>query len=107
MDYGFVLWGPTLLALVLKVPAIQAAKMFIFVSISAIIGKFIWAYLSEALGRRVGGMMIGIGIDDHVLDRGPITSIPIGERCPSSIPAFHRRLCLYQWRVVDYRTVLD
>jgi putative MFS transporter len=61
MDYGFVLWGPTLLALVLKVPAIKAAKMFIFISISAIIGKFIWAYLSEALGRRVSGMMIGIG----------------------------------------------
>ena len=61
MDYGFVLWGPTLLALVLKVPATQAAKMFIAVATSAIIGKFVWAYLSEAIGRRVSGMMIGIG----------------------------------------------
>ncbi len=61
MDYGFVLWGPTLLALVLKIPATKAAKMFIAVAISSIIGKFVWAYLSEVVGRRVGGMMIGIG----------------------------------------------
>jgi putative MFS transporter len=61
MDYGFVLWGPTLLALVMKVPPVKAAKMFIAVSICSIIGKFIWAYLSEAIGRRIGGILIGIG----------------------------------------------
>jgi len=61
MDYGFVLWGPTLLVLVLKIPATKAAKMFIFVSCGSIVGKCVWAFLSEIVGRRIGGIMIGIG----------------------------------------------
>ena len=61
MDYGFVLWAPTLLALVLKVPGTQAAKMMIAVAISSIIGKFFWAFLGEVVGRRIAGMLIGVG----------------------------------------------
>ncbi len=61
MDSGFVLWAPTLLALVLKVPPAQAAKLFIVVAFSSIVGKFVWAFLSEWVGRRVGGIMIGLG----------------------------------------------
>ncbi len=61
MDYGFVLWGPTLLTLVLKIPAIQAAKMFMAVACASIVGKFVWAYLSEIIGRRYAGMLIGVG----------------------------------------------
>jgi len=61
MDYGFVLWAPTLLALVLKVSAQQAAKMFIAVAFASIVGKFVWAFLSEIIGRRAGGMLIGLG----------------------------------------------
>jgi len=61
MDYGFTLWGPTLLALVLKVPAAKAAKMFIFVAISSIIAKFTWPFLAEKFGRRPCGMAVGIG----------------------------------------------
>ena len=61
MDYGFVLWGPTLLVLVLKIPAIQAAKLFIAVPLSAVIGKIIWAFLSDIFGRRPCGIAIGIG----------------------------------------------
>ncbi len=61
MDYGFVLWAPTLLAVVLKIPGTQAAKMFIVVAFSSIVGKFFWAFLSEIVGRRVGGMLVGVG----------------------------------------------
>ena len=61
MDYGFVLWGPTLLSLVLKIPATKAAKMFIAVACASIVGKCVWAVLSEVVGRRIGGMMIGLG----------------------------------------------
>ena len=53
MDYGFVLWAPTLLALVLKIPATQAAKMFIAVAFASIVGKFVWAFMSELVGRRL------------------------------------------------------
>ncbi|MGA2990619.1 MAG: MFS transporter [Candidatus Korobacteraceae bacterium] len=61
MDYGFVLWAPTLLMLVLKIPGTQASKMFIAVAFSSIIGKFFWAFLGEVVGRRVAGMLIGLG----------------------------------------------
>ena len=61
MDYGFVLWAPTLLALVLKVPPARAAKLFIAVAFASIVGKFVWAFLSEIVGRRIGGMLIGLG----------------------------------------------
>ena len=61
VDYGFTLWAPTLLVLVLRVTPVQAAKMFIVMPISSIIAKFTWAFLSERLGRRVCGMMVGTG----------------------------------------------
>jgi putative MFS transporter len=61
MDYGFVLWAPTLLAIVLKVPPARAAKLFIAVPLASVIGKFVWAFLSEIVGRRVGGMLVGLG----------------------------------------------
>ena len=61
MDYGFVLWAPTLLALALKISAQQAAKMFIAVAFASIVGKFFWAFMSELVGRRIGGMLIGLG----------------------------------------------
>ncbi len=61
MDYGFVLWAPTLLAMVLKVPAMRAAKLFMAIAFTSMIAKFVWAFLSEIIGRRVGGMLIGIG----------------------------------------------
>jgi putative MFS transporter len=61
MDYGFVLWAPTLLALTLKISAQQAAKMFIAVAFASIVGKFVWAFMSELVGRRIGGMLIGLG----------------------------------------------
>jgi len=61
MDYGFVLWGPTLLVLVLKIPPTKAAKMFMAVACASIVGKFVWAYLSEVIGRRYSGILIGAG----------------------------------------------
>ena len=61
MDYGFVLWAPTLLAMVLKVPPMRAAKMFMAIAFTSMIAKFVWAFLSEVIGRRVGGMLIGVG----------------------------------------------
>jgi putative MFS transporter len=61
MDYGFVLWAPTLLAMVLQIPPTRAAKLFIVVAFGSVIAKCIWAVLSELIGRRLGGIMIGLG----------------------------------------------
>ena len=59
--YGIVLWGPTLLVLVLGVSPTQAAFMFIFVGLSAFVGRIVFAIVSEAIGRRLTGGLVGFG----------------------------------------------
>ena len=59
--YGIVLWGPTLLVLVLGVSPAQAAFMFIFVGLSAFVGRIVFAVVSEWIGRRLTGGVVGFG----------------------------------------------
>lgn len=59
--YGIVLWGPTLLVLVLGVSPAQAAFMFIFVGLSAFVGRIVFAVVSEWIGRRLTGGLVGFG----------------------------------------------
>jgi len=61
IDYGFITWGPTLLALILQVPAARAAEMFVVITFFGFIARIFWSCISEALGRRIGGIMIGLG----------------------------------------------
>ncbi len=59
--YGFTLWGPTILVLVLDIPPVQAAKMFISVTVSGFVGRLFWSYVSDIWGRRISGFLIGVG----------------------------------------------
>jgi putative MFS transporter len=59
--YGVYLWGPTVVALLLKVPVPQAAKYFVYVSGVAIIGKIIVSFLAPLIGRRLLGALWGYG----------------------------------------------
>lgn len=59
--YGLILWGPTLLALTQGIPPEQAAFLFIFVSVAGLIGRIAFAWLSETVGRRVSGGILGFG----------------------------------------------
>lgn len=59
--YGFTLWGPTILTLVLGLQPAQAAKLFISVTIGGFIGRLFWSFCSDLLGRRTCGLLIGIG----------------------------------------------
>jgi len=59
--YGFTLWGPTILVLVLGIPAMQAAKMFISVTVCGFAGRLFWSYVSDIWGRRICGFLIGVG----------------------------------------------
>jgi putative MFS transporter len=59
--YGIVLWGPTLLVLVLGVSPAQASFMFIFVGLSAFVGRIVFALVSEAIGRKLTGGLVGFG----------------------------------------------
>jgi MFS transporter, putative metabolite:H+ symporter len=54
---ALALWLVTLLVMVLKVTPPEASKLVIWVSISAIAGRFFCSYISDAWGRRASGIL--------------------------------------------------
>ena len=59
--YGVYLWGPTIDALLLKVPVPQAAKYFVFVSAAGVTGKILVTLIAPVIGRRLLGVLWGLG----------------------------------------------
>jgi putative MFS transporter len=59
--YGIYLWGPTVVALLLKVPVSQAAKYFIYVTGAGVFGKIVVSFLAPVIGRRALGIIWGFG----------------------------------------------
>lgn len=59
--YGISLWAPTLFVLILKVSPQEASKMFILLTVSGFIGRLSFSYLSEKIGRRNCGGLLGFG----------------------------------------------
>lgn len=57
--YGYYLWGPTIVSLALKVSPAVAAKYFIYVSGTGVIGKIIVSMISAKMGRRMLGAIFG------------------------------------------------
>jgi MFS transporter, putative metabolite:H+ symporter len=58
---GLFLWGATLFTLVLGVSPVQAAFLYIWVSVAAVISRFIITGLIEPLGRRGSGILCCVG----------------------------------------------
>lgn len=59
--YGIVLWAPSLFVLLLKVSPQQASKMMILLTIMGFIGRLSFSWLSERIGRRASGGLLGFG----------------------------------------------
>ncbi|HTV88506.1 MAG TPA: MFS transporter [Stellaceae bacterium] len=57
--YGYYLWGPTIVAEVLHANPVQAAKYFVYVSATGVVGKIIVSGIAPALGRRALGILFG------------------------------------------------
>ena len=57
--YGYYLWGPTIVALALHLEPAQAAKYFIYVSATGVIGKIIVSLIASSMGRRALGILFG------------------------------------------------
>jgi putative MFS transporter len=57
--YGYYLWGPTIVALALHLEPAAAAKYFIYVSGTGVIGKIIVSLIASSLGRRALGIVFG------------------------------------------------
>ena len=57
--FGYLLWGPTIVALALDMPVAQAAKYFVYVSAAAMIGRVLVALIVQRVGRRPVGIVFG------------------------------------------------
>jgi putative MFS transporter len=58
---SITLWGVALLVMTLRIPPIKAAGMFFFVTLGGFAGRFLFAYLMDAVGRRWAGIVAGAG----------------------------------------------
>jgi MFS transporter, putative metabolite:H+ symporter len=58
--YGYYLWGPTIVALALHVKPAAAAKYFIYVAGTGVLGKIIASMMAPKLGRRALGIVFGL-----------------------------------------------
>lgn len=59
VGYCVILWGPTILSLRMGIPVSQAAKYFVYVSLSAICGRIVYTFLPLWIGRRHAGELAG------------------------------------------------
>ncbi|MGH7048914.1 MAG: MFS transporter [Stellaceae bacterium] len=50
--FGYLLWGPTIIALALHRSVAEAAKYFVYVSLCAIVGRLFAALIAQRFGRR-------------------------------------------------------
>ena len=56
--FGYLLWGPTIVALSLHTSVAKAAEYFVYVSASAMTGRLLIAWLAQKLGRRRLGIVV-------------------------------------------------
>jgi putative MFS transporter len=61
-NYGVFLWGPTIVALLLGLAPKEAAHLFIYVSLTGILGRVLFTFLPLRIGRRRSGEIMGYGI---------------------------------------------
>jgi putative MFS transporter len=59
--YGIALWAPSLFVLLLKVTPQEASKMMILLTVTGFIGRLSFSWLSERIGRRNSGGLLGFG----------------------------------------------
>jgi putative MFS transporter len=77
--YGYYLWGPTIVALALKVEPAQAAKYFIYVSGCGVIGKILVSLIASRMGRRSLGILFGLVSAVLLVAAGYFNGFLVGE----------------------------
>jgi putative MFS transporter len=80
--YGYYLWGPTIVALALNLEPAQAAKYFIYVSATGVIGKIIVSLVASKMGRRSLGILFGFASVVFLLLAGYFNAALIGDGFP-------------------------
>ncbi len=59
--YGLTLWLPTLFVQILGISPPQASRLMISVTLGGFVGRITFSYLSDAIGRRASGGLLGLG----------------------------------------------
>jgi putative MFS transporter len=62
VDYAVILWGPTIISLLLKTTVAVAARYFVVVISCGIAGKILFSILPQYIGRRRAGQLHGFGL---------------------------------------------
>lgn len=68
--YGIALWAPSLFVLLLKVTPQEASKMMILLTVTGFIGRVSFSWLSEQIGRRNCGGLLGFGAGALIIIAG-------------------------------------
>jgi MFS transporter, putative metabolite:H+ symporter len=76
--YGLTLWVPTLFVLLIGIKPAQAAYLMIYCSAGAFAGRVTFAWLSDAIGRRMSGGLYGFGGAALVILAGYLHSTFVG-----------------------------
>lgn len=76
--YGYYLWGPTIVALVLNVPVGQAAGYFIYVAGAGVTGKILLSIIAPMTGRRRIGVTFGLLAAVCLVFAGLYNSVLVG-----------------------------
>jgi MFS transporter, putative metabolite:H+ symporter len=58
---GILMWITVLFVMVLKITPDQASYLMIYVGLLGIVGRLVASWMSDALGRRMSGFLIGMG----------------------------------------------
>jgi putative MFS transporter len=77
--YGIYLWGPTIIALLLKIAPAQAAHYFVYVALAGIIGKVLLSWLAQKIGRKRVGEIQGYVSAVGLIVAGLCFPLTIGE----------------------------
>ncbi len=89
---GVYLWGPTITSMLLNVSAGEAAKYFVYISLSGLLGRVLFSTIPAIVGGVWSGRLIGLGIacaltGAAVMRNDFLGSVPVG----SSFFACYRR----------------
>jgi putative MFS transporter len=76
--YGVTLWAPTLFVLLLQVTPAEASKLMIGVTLGGVVGRISFALLSERIGRRRAGGLLGFGAAFFLLMAGVFHADMVG-----------------------------
>jgi MFS transporter, putative metabolite:H+ symporter len=68
--YGVTLWAPSLFVLLLKVTPQQASQMMILLTVCGFVGRVSFSFLSELIGRRKSGGLLGFGAGIWIIVAG-------------------------------------